>query len=124
MDKMNIDEIDKRLKNKPTLASGSIYEMFGSRYLTVANTKGVDPCDMCAFNKCACMINVDIPSCDNDVHFELIKGIKFALCDSFGEILDMVEYIDNNTVKTKDGSTYDMLTLFRKDYTIEPMIVR
>jgi hypothetical protein len=69
MDKINIDELNERLKNKITLASGNIYEMFGAKYITVTNTEGRNPCDMCAFNKCACMLNVDIPSCNNDVHF-------------------------------------------------------
>lgn len=124
MDKSYIDELNERLKNKIALASGNIYEMFGAKYITVTNTEGRNPCDMCAFNKCACMLNVDIPSCNNDVHFELIKDIKFVMLDCFGEVVDTVESINNNTVKTKDGKTYDMVTLYRGGYIIEPMIVR
>ena len=124
MDKSNIDELNERLKNKTTLAAGSIYEMFGSKYLTTTYTEGRNPCDICAFNKCACMFNVDIPSCNNGVHFELIKDIKFALFDSSGELVDIIEHIDNTTVRTKDGQTYDMVTLYHGHYFIEPMIIR
>lgn len=124
MDKINIDELNERLKNKTTLSPGIIYEMFGSKYLTVVNIRGINPCDVCAFSKCSCMLNVDIPSCNNDVHFELIKDIKFVLLDCFGEVVDTVESINNNTVKTKDGKTYDMVTLYRGDYSIAPMIVK
>jgi hypothetical protein len=69
------------------------------------------------------MFNVDIPSCNNDVHFELIKDIKFALFDSFG-LVDIIEYIDNTTVTTKDGKTYDMATLFTGDYYLKSMTVK
>ena len=124
MDKINIDELNERLKNKTTLAADSIYEMFGSKYITVTNTKGINPCTICAFNKCACMFNVDIPSCNNGVHFELIKDIKFALFDSSGELITTIESINNNIVKTEDGETYDVVTLFSGDYSIEPMIIR
>ena len=125
MDKIEIDELTERLENKTVLAAGDIYEMFGVKYLTAANVPDMDdPCDVCAFSECACMFNADIPSCYNNVHFEVIKGIEFALCDSFGEIIDMVKYIDTKTVRTADGTTYDIQNLFREDYTIEPMIVR
>jgi hypothetical protein len=124
MDKINIDELNERLKNKTTLSPGNIYEMFGAKYITVANTEGRNPCDMCAFSKCSCMLNVDIPSCNNDVHFELIKDIKLVLLDCFGDTVATVESINNNTVRTKDGKTYDMVTLYRGDYSIAPMIVK
>jgi hypothetical protein len=69
------------------------------------------------------MLNVDIPSCNNNVHFELIRDIKFALFDSFG-LVDIIERIDDNTVTTKDGKTYDMATLFTGDYYLKPMTVK
>jgi hypothetical protein len=124
MDKINIDELNERLKNKTTLSPGIIYEMFGSKYLTVVNIQGINPCDMCAFNKCSCMLNVDIPSCNNNVHFELIRDIKFALFDSDYDLVDIIERIDDNTVTTKDGKTYDMATLFTGDYYLKPMTVK
>lgn len=125
MDKIDIDELTERLENKPVLSAGSIYEMFGVKYLTADNVPDMDdPCDMCAFNTCNCMFNADIPCCYNNVHFEVIKDIELVLLDCFGDTAATVESIDNNTVKTKNGKTYDMLTLYRGGYSIEPMIVK
>ena len=78
MDKRDMAEIINRLNNKSTISSGCIFEMFGVKYVAITD-KSTNPCEKCAFEECNCMFNVDIPSCNNDVHFEVIKDIKFGL---------------------------------------------
>lgn len=59
-------EIKDLIASKSQMEVGETFEMFGSTYVA-CNSKCC--CD-CAFYDAHCDLNVDIPSCDNDIHFE------------------------------------------------------
>ena len=65
------DFIDGYNKKK-MVQVGHIFEMFGCKYKVCSECI----CDRCAFNDSRCDLNVDIPSCANGVHFEVVNGNK------------------------------------------------
>lgn len=120
--KMNfvMEEIKHRLENKPLLEKGDIFEMFGSQYVAVETTT-VNPCDNCAFANCACMFNVDIPRCDNNVHFRKLKKIALSIRDKYGMKLANVERIENGIVYCENGKQTHIIDLYKYGYTIVPL---
>lgn len=115
-----MEEIKHRLENKAQYEKGDIFEMFGSQYVAVETTT-VNPCDNCAFANCACMFNVDIPRCDNNVHFRKLKQIALGICDKDGMKLANVEKIENGIVYCEGGKKTHIIDLYKYDYTIVPL---
>lgn len=48
---------------------GSTFEAFGNKYCVYRGAN----CDDCAFFNMSCNVNPAIPSCNNNVHFEIVK---------------------------------------------------
>ena len=123
MDKHDMVEIINRLNNKSTISSGCIFEMFGVKYVAVTD-KSNNPCEKCAFEECNCMFNVDIPSCNNDVHFEVIKDIKFGLFDVYDDLIAMVKKVDANGVETECGKKFSMTAIYKDSCSIKPVLIK
>ena len=70
MNKEDFEEIKQRHENKPIIDVGKTYSMFGVTYIACPCAD----CFQCAFSECQCEYNVDVPRCNNDVHFELIAN--------------------------------------------------
>lgn len=64
----DIKEIENRLEGKVYHKEGETFALFGTHYKTC---KGAN-CEDCAFFDCHCMLNIDIPACNNNVHFEVL----------------------------------------------------
>lgn len=127
MDKFNLDqlvEIESQLNNKRILSSGYIYEMFGAKYIAISNTEGENPCERCAFADCNCMFNADVPACYNNVHFEVIKDIKFGIYDICGDLIAIVKNISNNEVETECGKKFNLKSLYMHDFHIKPTLIK
>lgn len=124
MDKTDIAEIISQLNNKRVIPSGYIYEMFGAKYIAVTNTSNESPCERCAFADCNCMFNADIPSCINNVHFELVKNIKYGLFDENGDLLHKIEKITNDGVETDCGTKFNLKSLYMKNLHIEIILIK
>ncbi len=123
MDKRDMAEIVNRLNNKSTISSGCIFEMFGVKYVAITD-KSTNPCEKCAFEECNCMFNVDIPSCNNDVHFEVIKDIKFGLFDVYDDLIAMVKKIDENGVEIECGQRFSMTSIYKDSCSIKPVLIK
>jgi hypothetical protein len=121
-EKMNfvMEEIKNRLENKAQYEVGDIFEMFGCQYVAVA-TQTKDPCENCAFADCACMFNVDIPKCDNNVYFRKVKKIVLSIFDKYGMKLSNVEKIENGIVYCENGKQTHIIDLYKYDYIIKPL---
>ena len=65
----------ERYKEKGTIKVGQTFEMFGCKYVACNESD----CDSCVFRDAQCDLNVDIPSCANNIHFEIAKNKKFTI---------------------------------------------
>lgn len=125
MDKTDITEMINQLNNKRVIPSGYIYEMFGTKYIAVTNMHNeTNPCERCAFADCNCMFNMDVPSCNNNVHFEVVKEIKFGLFDSNGDLVCEIEKITNDGVETDCGAKFNLKSLYMKNLHIEIILIK
>ena len=71
--KAMIEEFIHRVDSKQQYEVGQTFEMFGCKYEVCPECV----CEVCAFRDANCDLNVDIPACCNDVHFEVAQKKKF-----------------------------------------------